>query len=127
MKNRASIAASTPLRIFQALLALLFMWYIGVVDLADAFGLILPGLIRIGRRLTPLAALGLFLEMIGATIASLEGDTDNRTLLPIDVGLLCVAVAYGRRSRRLSRAVALPAAHPETPEGRIEESGEQRR
>ncbi len=76
----------------------LFMRFIGVIELAGALGLILPGLTRIGRRLTPLAALGLFLEMIGATALNLLGGKGAATLLPVVVGLLCVVVAYGRRS-----------------------------
>jgi uncharacterized membrane protein YphA (DoxX/SURF4 family) len=82
----------------------LFMRFIGVIELAGALGLILPGLTRIGRRLKPLAALGLFLEMIGATVVTLLGGKGVAALLPVVVGLLCVPVAYGRRSSRATQS-----------------------
>jgi uncharacterized membrane protein YphA (DoxX/SURF4 family) len=125
-KKQPSVAASVALWILQVLLALLFlltgtlnvaqipgvtpapplpfptlfMQFIGVIELDGALGLILPGLTRIGRQLTPLAAFGLFLEMIGATIANLVGGTSNQVALPVVVGLLCLIVAFGRRSWR---------------------------
>src|ERR1039457_3892304 len=45
----------------------LFLRFIGVAEVLGAIGLILPGLLRIRRSLTPLAAAGLVIIMIGAT------------------------------------------------------------
>jgi DoxX-like protein len=75
-----------------------FVRFIGAVEVAGALGLILPGLLRIQPRLTPLAASGLAVEMIGATVVTLLGGKGAAALFPIVVGLLCAAVAYGRRS-----------------------------
>lgn len=78
----------------------LFMQGIGVIEVAGALGLIVPGLTRIRPRLTSLAATGLLLEMIGATVVTVLGGKDVGALLPVVTGLLCAVVAYGRRSWR---------------------------
>ncbi len=75
----------------------LFLQFIGVAEVAGALGLILPGLLRIRRGLTPLAAAGLMIIMIGATVVTLLGGDIVPALMPLVVGLLCVVVIYGRR------------------------------
>lgn len=75
-----------------------FIHFIGVCEVAGALGLILPGLTRILRGLTPLAAWALVLEMIGATVYTLLGGGGASALMPLVVGLLCAVVAYGRRA-----------------------------
>ena len=45
-----------------------FLRFIGVAEVLGALGLILPGLLRIRPGLTPLAAAGLVIIMIGATV-----------------------------------------------------------
>src|SRR3989454_3304135 len=50
-----------------------FLRFIGVCEVLGAIGLILPGLLRIRPGLTPLAAAGLVIIMIGATVISLIG------------------------------------------------------
>jgi uncharacterized membrane protein YfcA len=59
-------------------------------------GLILPGLVRIRPSLTPLAAAGLVIIMIGATVITLVGGDLLAALIPLAVGLLAAFVAYGR-------------------------------
>jgi len=76
----------------------LFVRFIGVAEVAGALGLILPGLTRIQRGLTPLAACGLVIIMIGATVMTLAIGGGALALIPLVVGLLATAVAYGRRS-----------------------------
>ena len=108
--------------IVQGLLALLFLWaggiklvlplealagpvplpglfvrFIGVAEVLGAIGLILPGLLRIRPGLTPLAAAGLVIIMIGATVLTLVTIGDiAMALIPLVVGLLAAFVAYGR-------------------------------
>jgi uncharacterized membrane protein YphA (DoxX/SURF4 family) len=48
-----------------------FLRFIGVAEILGALGLILPGLLRIRPGLTPLAAAGLVIIMIGATALTL--------------------------------------------------------
>jgi hypothetical protein len=74
----------------------LLLRFIGVVEVFGALGLILPGLLRIRPALTPLAAGGLVIVMIGATAITLAGGTVAPALIPLAVGLLAAFVAYGR-------------------------------
>ena len=74
----------------------LFLQFIGVAEVLGALGLILPGLLRIRPGLTPLAAAGLVIIMIGATALTLAGGDVGPALIPLVVGLLCAFVAYGR-------------------------------
>lgn len=76
----------------------LFIRFIGVAEVAGALGLILPLLLRIKPFLTPLAASGLVIIMIGATVITLMGGDVVSALLPLVVGLLAIFIFYGRRS-----------------------------
>src|SRR5918911_4144769 len=49
-------------------LPVLFVRFIGVCEVLGALGLVLPGVLRIRTALTPLAAQGLVLLMVGATM-----------------------------------------------------------
>ena len=73
-----------------------FLRFIAVVEILGALGLILPSLLRIRPGLTPLAAAGLVIIMIGATVVSLMIGTVVMALMPLVVGLLAALVAYGR-------------------------------
>ena len=74
----------------------LFLRFIGVVEMLGGLGLVLPGLLRIRPGLTPLAAAGLVIVMIGATVVTLMGGDPAAALIPLAVGLLVAFVAYGR-------------------------------
>jgi len=74
----------------------MFLKFIGVCEVLGAIGLILPGLLRIRPQLTPLAAAGLVIIMIGATVVTLAGGDTAGALLPFAVGILAAFVAYGR-------------------------------
>jgi DoxX-like protein len=117
--------------IIQGLLALLFLWagviklalpldqlagplplpglfirFIGTAETLGALGLILPGLLRIRQGLTPLAAAGLVIIMIGATALTLAGGAVAPALISFVVGLLLVFVAYNRWRMMSHRASA---------------------
>jgi uncharacterized membrane protein YphA (DoxX/SURF4 family) len=72
-----------------------FFWFIGVCEILGAIGLILPSLLRIKPGLTPLAAAGLAIIMIGATVITAPGGIKT-ALVPFVAGLLAAFVAYGR-------------------------------
>jgi hypothetical protein len=74
----------------------LFLRFIAVAEVLGAVGLILPGLLRIRPGLTPLAAVGLVIIMIGATALTLAGGDVVPALMPLAVGILSAFVAYGR-------------------------------
>ena len=74
----------------------LFLRFIGVAEVLGGVGLILPGLLRIRPDLTPLAASGLVIIMIGATVITAMGGSIAPATVPFVVGLLSAWVAYGR-------------------------------
>ena len=76
----------------------LFLRFIGVCEGLGAIGLVLPGLLRLWRGLTPLAAAGLAIIMLGATVITIAGGSAAAALSPLVVGILSVFVAYGRWS-----------------------------
>jgi putative oxidoreductase len=73
-----------------------FRYFIGVIELAGAIGLLIP-------RLAGLAALGLVVDMIGATGVQI-GVFHSNQLFPASVLVLCALVAWGRWPR--TRALA---------------------
>jgi hypothetical protein len=86
-----------PLKVLTAQMPLPgpFVRFLGVAEVLGAIGLIPPGLLRIRPGLTPLAAAGLVIIMIGATVLTLAGDKIALALIPLVVGLLSAFVAYG--------------------------------
>ena len=73
-----------------------FLQFIGVCEVLGGIGLVLPGLLRIKPGLTPLAAAGLVIIMIGATVITIQGGMIAAALFPLATGLLAAFVAYGR-------------------------------
>lgn len=74
-----------------------FLKFIGVCEVLGALGLVLPGLLRRYQYLTPLAAIGLLILMIGAVVISVPTMGIAAGVLPLIVALLLLFVAYGRR------------------------------
>ena len=74
----------------------LFLRFIGVAEVLGGLGLVLPGLFRIHRELTPIAAGGLIIIMTGATVLTAQIGPIGPALFPFFVGVLCAAVVYGR-------------------------------
>ena len=122
-RTRAGVSsASVTLWIIQSLLAALFLFgggyklimpvaaltgqlpvpgafirLIGVLEVSGALGLILPGILRARRYLTPLAAAGLVFIMCGAVGVTLVTAGAAAALMPVVVGILLSCVVYGRR------------------------------
>ena len=68
----------------------------GIFEVLGAIGLILPWLLRIRPGLTPLAAAGLVIVMIGATAYNLAAGDIASALMTVVIGILAAFVAYGR-------------------------------
>ena len=84
-----------------------FMKFIGTCEVLGAIGLIVPWLTKVQRQLTPLAAAGLVIIMIGASIVTLvQQGFGVAAVIPAVVGLLAATVARGRTRRDLPRATA---------------------
>src|SRR3954467_2261887 len=74
-----------------------FIRFIGVCEVLGAVGLILPCALRILPALTALAAAGLVVIMIGATVTTLAIGGGVMALPTVVLGLLATLVAFGRR------------------------------
>lgn len=74
----------------------LFVQFIGVAEVLGGLGLILPGLLRISTFLTPLAAAGLLIIMVGATAITLASGEVVGAVVPLVVGIMASVVAYAR-------------------------------
>jgi uncharacterized membrane protein len=73
-----------------------FLRFVGVCEVLGAIGLILPGLLRMRPGLTPLAAAGLVIIMIGAIVVTVMTGGVGMAIMPFVVGVLLVFIAYGR-------------------------------
>jgi hypothetical protein len=70
---------------------------IGVAEVAGAIGVVLPWATGIAPVLTPLAAVGLLVVMIGAVVThARRGDPQTAFVAPLVLGLLAAIVAIGR-------------------------------
>ncbi len=74
----------------------LLIRFIGVCEVLGALGLVLPGLLRIKPWLTPLAAVGLLIILVGAVVLTFVADGILPALMPLVAALLAAFVAYGR-------------------------------
>jgi uncharacterized membrane protein YphA (DoxX/SURF4 family) len=74
----------------------IFLHFIGVCEILGGLGLILPGLFRIKPGLTPLAAAGLVIIMIGAVVIALMGGAIGPAKDPLVIGVLLAFVAFAR-------------------------------
>jgi hypothetical protein len=76
-----------------------FLRFIATMECLGALGLLLPGLFGIKQFLTPLAAAGLVIIMIGAVTVTVLTMGAAAALLPLITGVLAATVAYGRWQR----------------------------
>lgn len=80
----------------QIILPGLLLKFIGLCEVLGGLGLVLPGLFRKQPTLTPLAAAGLVIIMIGAVALTVAADGVVAGIVPVLVAVLCAFVAYGR-------------------------------
>jgi uncharacterized membrane protein YphA (DoxX/SURF4 family) len=85
----AQLTAQTPL-------PAAFLRFIGVMEILGGLGLVLPGMLRIRTQLTPMAAAGLLIIMIGAVVVTVQTLGAAQAALPFVTALLVVFVGYGR-------------------------------
>jgi hypothetical protein len=87
--SAADLTAQTPLP--AALLR-----FVAVMEILGGLGLVLPGLLHIQVKLTPLAAAGLVIIMIGAVVVTIQTMGVAMAAMPFVTGALAAFVAYGR-------------------------------
>jgi uncharacterized membrane protein YphA (DoxX/SURF4 family) len=73
-----------------------FLRFVSVMEILGGLGLLLPGLLHIQVKLTPLAAAGLVIIMIGAVVVTIQTMGVAMAALPFVTGVLAAFVAYGR-------------------------------
>ena len=73
-----------------------FLRFIGVVETLGGLGMVLPGLLKIKTGLTPLAAAGLVIVMIGAVVVAYQTMGVKGVVVPLLTGIVAAFVAYGR-------------------------------
>ena len=86
-------------------LPLAFMYFIGLCEVLGVLGLLLLGILRIQTVLTPVAAVGLTIIMIGATVISVEAMGISAAPVPAVLGAITAWIAYAR-----ARVVPLPVS-----------------
>ena len=87
--SAAELTGQTPVPV-------VFLRFIGVMEILGGLGLILPGMLRIRTELTSLAAAGLVIIMIGAVVVTIQTMGFAMAALPFVTGALALFVAYGR-------------------------------
>ena len=73
--------------------------FIGVVELLGALGLILPAATRIMPKLTPLAASGLLVVMVLASVTHISRGEYPMIIANVVLGALAAFIAWGRLTR----------------------------
>ena len=89
-------ALSQPATPNQVMLPVWFIRFIGVFEFLGGLGLLLPGLLKTRQYLTPLAALGLAIIMIGAVVFTVIGGAIPVALVNVVILLLLLFIAYAR-------------------------------
>jgi hypothetical protein len=79
-------------------LPILFLRFIGIAEVLGGLGLVIPGLLKLSRGLTAVAATGLVTIMAGATTVTIEGGAIRSALVPLAVGAIAMIVAWARWS-----------------------------
>src|SRR5687767_15940621 len=72
----------------------LLLRFIGVCEVLGALGLILPGLLRIRKGLTPLSAAGLAIIMADAAAPTITGPGDELAIMPLVWRALAACVSH---------------------------------
>jgi len=89
-----------------------FIRFIGACEVLGALGLVLPWALGIRRELTPLAAAGLVIIMIGATGSTLAIGGGVLALVDVVIGVLAATAVYGRREALRVLRLTAPRLQP---------------
>jgi uncharacterized membrane protein YphA (DoxX/SURF4 family) len=104
------VAPAAQLAQQSPIFAPVFLKFIGACETLGALGLVLPGWFGVQRQLTPLAASGLVIIMIGAVVSTIATMPASMAILPAVVGIIAFAIARGRWG-----ALRTPTPHAAAP------------
>ena len=82
----------------QVPLPVMFVRFIGILEILGALGLFIPAIFKMKSFWTPLAAWCLVVLMVCATVVTIATMGIMPAILPVVTGILCAVVACGRRS-----------------------------
>ena len=99
MKATQPIEQLSAMLPWAAQVSPLLVRFIGISELLGAIGLLLPSLLRIKPVLTPLAAAGLVLVMLFATVFHLSRGESSAIGMNIIIMLMAAFVAWGRTKK----------------------------
>jgi hypothetical protein len=89
-----------------------FIRVIGVCEVLGGLGLVLPLALRIRPELTSLAAAGLTIIMVGATVVDFTFGYGAVSLMPLVLGVITALIAYHRRPANLAARQATATLAP---------------
>jgi uncharacterized membrane protein YphA (DoxX/SURF4 family) len=69
---------------------------LGLVEVLGAIGLIVPPLVGVAPVLSPVAAVGIVVIMVGAIVAHARESAGSKIAMNVVLGVLAVVVAWGR-------------------------------
>jgi hypothetical protein len=93
-----------------------FLKFIGICEMAGALGLVLPGMFRIRRWLTRLAAGGLLVIMICAVTVTVLTQGPGPAAVPFVLGVILAALIRGRRTWAVAPGRLFQNPSPWTPQ-----------
>jgi putative oxidoreductase len=96
LKTTKPMAELVQMMVWPGAMPPLLVRFIGAAELAGAVGLLLPALTRIKPILTPLAATGLVIVMVLASIFHISRGELHALSTTLPIGALAAFVAWGR-------------------------------
>ena len=94
----------------QAQMSGAFLHFVGAMELLGGLGLLLPALIGVRTYLTPLAAAGLAIIMIGATVTTVASHGVVAAIMPFATGCVAAFIAYGRSTSYVGAGFSRPVS-----------------
>ena len=112
----ATLIWSGMIKLLQPVAELSAMWpwaaqvpfalvkFTGIVDLLGAFGLTLPALFHIRSKITPIAALGIIVLMVCASVFHISRGEASSIAVNIFFAIIAAFIAWGRSGAAVIKA-----------------------
>jgi len=86
----------SPVQLAMIPLPALLLQFVSVCEILGGLGMVVPGIFRMNKSLTPLAAAGLAIIMVGAVVISVALMGVVAAIMPLVTLILIGFVAWGR-------------------------------